>query len=178
MKRGFTLLEVLIVASIVAILGAIFYYSVAQSPLLPTVSTTMEATYPEPTNYAVDAANILTPQQLVDLNMQLRSASTAGREIAIAIVDTTAPLTIEQYGIALAEKWKVGEDELDNGAIIILAAQDRKVRIEVGYGLEGKLPDSVTGRIIDEYMLKELKAGEWYHALSAGIIGIVDYTNK
>lgn len=131
-----------------------------------------EVFYPEPTNYAVDSAGVLTPEQLLNLNKRLEGIDNGTRQYAVLIVKTTAPLSIEQYAIKLAEKWKVGHETLDNGAIIIIATKDRKVRIEVGYGLEQYIPDSVAGRIIDEKMISSLKTSDWYGAVLGAINGL------
>ena len=66
------------------------------------------------------------------------------------IVPTTQPEEIEQYGIRVADQWKLGRKGVDDGAILLVAKNDRRVRIEVGYGLEGALPDAIAKRIIDE----------------------------
>src|SRR3990167_6081463 len=150
-------------------------------PLIPTVKPTetsssstqkLEATYPEPTDYAVDSAGVLTPDQLSNLNSMLKGIDNGTRQYGVLIVKTTAPLSIEQYGIKLAEKWKVGHETLDNGAIIIVATEDRKVRLEIGYGLEQYIPDSVAGRIIDEKMISSLKINDWYNAILGAINGL------
>jgi len=137
------------------------------SPTAPVVEA--EAFYPEATNYAVDAAGALSADQLASLNSLLKENKT---EIGVAVVKSTKPLQIEEYGIKLAEKWKVGDAEKDNGAIIIIATEDRKVRIEVGYGLEGSITDAEAGRIIDEFMIDSLKKGDWYGAIIGAINGI------
>ncbi len=128
-----------------------------------------EAYYPEPTNYAVDTAGALSEEQLADLNLRLKAMDMDAHQFAVAVVKTTAPLTIEEYAIKIAEKWKVGYEGLDNGAIIVLAVDDRKVRIEVGRGLEGDITDSEAGRIIDEAMIPYLKANAWYDAIVEGL---------
>lgn len=131
-----------------------------------------EARYPEPTDYVVDEAGVLTPEQLSTLRNRLKLMDTSKHQLAVAIVKTTAPLSIEEYGIKLAEKWKVGDADLDNGAIIVIATDDRKVRIEVGYGLEGDIPDSAAGRILDNDMVPFLKKNDWYGAINAGLAAL------
>ncbi len=85
----------------------------------------------------------------------------AGADFAVLIVDSTKPMEIEQYSIKVAEKWKIGKSKEDNGSIIIVAISDKATRIEVGYGLEGKLTDAVTSRIIKEYMIPKFKNADW-----------------
>lgn len=125
-----------------------------------------EPFYPDPTNYVVDSVGVLT--NVNELNANLKGFDGIV-QIAVAVVKTTEPLSIEEYGIKLAEKWKVGYAGKDNGAIIILATEDRKVRIEVGYGLEGQIPDAVAGRIIDESMIPYLKQSDWSGAVASGV---------
>lgn len=129
---------------------------------------TSEVTFPEPTNYVVNSNGALK-RELVDLlNGDLKGFD--GRaQIAVLVLDSTAPLTIEEYGIKLAEKWKVGYQGKDNGAIIIIATKDRKVRIEVGKGLEGDITDAKAGRILDEQMVPYLKQNNWDAAVATGV---------
>lgn len=140
---------------------------VIASSHIPSVPVA-DAVYPEPTNYAVDSAGVLSADQLSSLNAKLKTMDTSKHQFAIATVNTTEPLDIEQYSIKLAEKWKVGGKDTDNGAIILIAVKDRKFRIEVGYGLEGDVPDAVAGRIRDD-MTPLLKKGDWYGAINLGL---------
>lgn len=142
----------------------------SQSPSVAQAA--VEATYPDPTNYAVDATGTFTPAQLDALNATLKTMDTDKHQFAVAIVKTTAPLTIEEYGIKLAEKWKVGGKDTDNGAIVIIATEDRKVRIEVGYGLEGDINDAKAGRIISDDMTPLLKQGDWAGAANAALTAL------
>lgn len=152
-----------VVASVVT-----FFFLVNGGVTAPSGSAS-EAYYPEPTNYAVDQSGVLSADQLASLNAKLKGMDTEKHQFGVAIVKTTQPLDIEAYGIKLAEKWKVGKKGLDNGAIIIVATEDRKVRIEVGYGLEGNINDAAAGRILDNQMVPFLKQGKWYEAIVAGL---------
>lgn len=82
--------------------------------------------------------------------------------------------TIEQYGIAVADKWKPGNKKEDNGLILIVSVKDRKVRFEVGYGLEGKFPDVVAFRIIKEQVLPYFRTGDYDSGVSAGVVYAID----
>jgi len=84
-----------------------------------------------------------------------------GAQVAVLLLPTTQPETIEQFGIRLAEAWKIGHKGADNGVIVIVAKNDRKMRIEVGYGLEGAIPDAVAKRIIAERMAPRFKQGDF-----------------
>src|SRR4051812_42475876 len=108
-----------------------------------------QAPVPALTARVTDVTNTLTAQQRGALEERLAAfEARKGSQIAVLIVSTTAPETIEQYGIRVAEAWKVGRKGVDDGAILIVAVKDRALRIEVGYGVEGVLPDVVAKRII------------------------------
>src|SRR3984957_20608084 len=92
-----------------------------------------------------------------------------GSQIAVLIVPTTAPETIEQYSIRVAEAWKVGRKKVDDGPILLIAKNDHKLRIEVGYGLEGALTDVTAQRIIDEVITPRFKSGDFTGGISDGI---------
>lgn len=93
------------------------------------------------------------------------------------IVPTTQPEAIEPFSIRLAEAWKIGRNKVDDGAILLIAKNDRKLRIEVGYGLEGALPDVTAKRIIDEIITPKFKTGDFTGGIEAGVdrmIGVID----
>ncbi|MGH8529453.1 MAG: TPM domain-containing protein [Nevskiales bacterium] len=99
-----------------------------------------------------------------------------GSQIAVLILPTTQPEEIEQYGIRLAEAWKIGRKGVDDGVILLVAKDDRKLRIEVGYGLEGALPDVIAKRIIEEVIVPRFRAGDFYGGITDGverIIGVI-----
>ena len=100
-----------------------------------------------------------------------------GSQIAVLIVPTTAPETIEQYSLRAAETWKIGRKRIDDGALLVIAKNDHRLRIEVGYGLEGALTDVTARRIIDEVIVPRFKAGDFTGGVGAGLarmIGVVD----
>src|SRR6266436_7705210 len=92
-----------------------------------------------------------------------------GSQIAVLIVPTTAPETIEQYSIRAAETWKIGRKKIDDGVLLVIAKDDRKLRIEVGYGLEGALNDVTAKRIIDEVITPKFRSGDFAGGISAGV---------
>ncbi|SOD42514.1 TPM domain-containing protein [Nitrosovibrio sp. Nv4] len=92
-----------------------------------------------------------------------------GSQIAVLIVPTTQPETIEQYSIRVAEAWKLGRKGVDDGILLLIAKQDRTMRIEVGYGLEGVLPDAIAKRITEEIIIPELRQGNFTGGIDAGI---------
>ena len=100
-----------------------------------------------------------------------------GSQIAVLMVPTTQPEEIEQYGIRVAEHWKLGRKGVDDGAILLVAKDDRRVRIEVGYGLEGALPDAIANRIIDETITPHFKLGDYDGGVEAGVEQMISVVN-
>jgi uncharacterized protein len=92
-----------------------------------------------------------------------------GGQLAVLVVKTAEPETIEQYALRVAESWKIGKKGKDNGALIVLAMQERKIRIEVGYGWEGALPDVEAKRIIRETMAPFFKQNQFAQGIDAAI---------
>jgi uncharacterized protein len=90
----------------------------------------------------------------------------------VLLLPTTEPETIEQFGIRLAEAWKIGRKGADDGLIIIVAKNDRRMRIEVGYGLEGRIPDAIASRIVNERMAPAFRQGDFFGGLDAAIAAI------
>jgi uncharacterized protein len=102
-----------------------------------------------------------------------------GAELALVTVESYAPYaTISEYSIALAEAWGVGERDKDNGVILILAMTEREIRIEVGYGLEGAIPDSVAGRILDTVVIPAFQNDNFSGGLREGCRAIAAYVVK
>ncbi|WP_414644558.1 TPM domain-containing protein [Bradyrhizobium sp.] len=96
-----------------------------------------------------------------------------GSQVAVLIVPTTQPESIEQFSIRVAEAWKIGRKKIDDGALLVVAKNDRKLRIEVGYGLEGALPDVTARRIIDEIIVPHFRTGDFAGGISAGVDRII-----
>jgi uncharacterized protein len=96
-----------------------------------------------------------------------------GSQIAVLVVPTTQPEAIEQYSMRVAEAWKLGRKGIDDGAILIVAMQDRAMRIEVGYGLEGALNDATCKRIISEIITPEFRRGDFRAGIEAGVDSMI-----
>jgi uncharacterized protein len=126
----------------------------------------------------VDQTGTLSSGDIASLTQILKNFETRkGSQIAVLIVPTTQPETIEQYSIRVAEAWKIGRKKIDDGALLVIAKNDRKLRIEVGYGLEGALNDVTAKRIIDEVITPKFRGGDFAGGISAGvdrIIGVID----
>ena len=97
-----------------------------------------------------------------------------GSQVAVLIVPTTHPETIEQYSIRVAEAWKLGRKGVDDGALLLVAKNDRTLRIEVGYGLEGVLPDAMAKRIVEEIIVPKFRQGDFAGGIAAGIERILN----
>jgi len=118
-----------------------------------------------------DLTGTLTPDQIATLDQQLRAfEAKEGSQIAILIVPTTQPESIEQYGIRVADAWKLGRSGVNDGAVLLIAKDDRAVRIEVGRGLEGALPDVLMNRIIDQVIVPRFRDNDFF----GGVRGAVE----
>ena len=125
---------------------------------------------PALTGRVSDQTATLTPAQKTSLEQTLQSFETRkGSQIAVLIVPTTVPETIEQYAIRVAELWKLGRKRVDDGAILVVAKNDRTLRIEVGYGLEGALNDATSKRIVSEIILPRFAEADFYGGITAGV---------
>jgi uncharacterized protein len=121
-----------------------------------------------------DLTATLNAAQQATLERELADFETRkGSQIAVLIVPTTQPETIEQYAIRVAEAWKLGRKGIDDGALLLVAKDDRALRVEVGYGLEGVIPDAVAKRIISEIILPYFKQGDFYGGIQAGVTRLV-----
>ena len=121
-----------------------------------------EADFPNYVGYVNDYANILsaeTKYKLTALSAEIENKTTS--QMAVLTIDTTSPLDIETYAVKLFEKWGIGRKGKNNGVLILVAAKDRTVRIEVGYGLEGAIPDALASSIIEKSMVPFFKNGDY-----------------
>ena len=126
----------------------------------------------------VDTTGTLTSGDVAALNQTIRDfEARKGSQIAVLIVPTTDGEAIEQFSLRVAEAWKIGRKKIDDGAVLVIAKNDRHLRIEVGYGLEGALTDVTTKRIIDEDITPKFKSGDFAGGVTAGVkrmIRIID----
>jgi uncharacterized protein len=117
-----------------------------------------------------DLTATLTREQQAGLERMLQEfEARKGSQVAVLMVPTTAPEAIEQYALRVAEQWKVGRKKVDDGAILVVAKDDRALRIEVGYGLEGVLNDATASRIIREIIVPRFREGDFYGGINAGL---------
>jgi len=131
--------------------------------------------FPELTGRVVDLAGLLpanTEQQLTRLLEQHERET--GNQVVVVTLQSLQGSTIEDYGYRLGRHWGIGQAEHDNGVLLIVAANDRKVRIEVGYGLEGTLTDARSHQIIQQVILPQFRNNDFPEGIRLGVQAIVD----
>jgi len=134
-----------------------------------------EVGIPALTARVTDETATLTAEQRASLEQTLQAfEAKKGSQISVLIVPTTRPETIEQYSMRVVEQWKLGRKRVDDGALLIVAKDDRALRVEVGYGLEGALNDATSSRIINEVIVPRFKRGDFYGGVSAGVSSIMN----
>jgi uncharacterized protein len=133
---------------------------------------------PPLTGRVVDQTGTLSSGDIAALNQTLRDLERRkGSQIAVLVVPTTDQESIEQFSIRVAGAWKIGRKKIDDGALLVVAKNDRRLRIEVGYGLEGALTDATSRRIIDEDITPKFKSGDFAGGISAGVNRIIGVIN-
>ena len=153
--------------------------------LLPGVATAQSLQPIPPLQARVtDLTGTLEPQQVQSLEAMLAALEQKkGAQVAVLMVQTTQPEAIEQYGIRVADAWKLGRGKaraeqasgdknaapVDDGVLLLIAKQDRRLRIEVGYGLEGAIPDGIAKRIIDESISPHFRRQDYFGGIQAGL---------
>jgi uncharacterized protein len=132
-------------------------------------------TFPKLTGRVVDAANLLSPAeeaQLIQLSQQIEQAST--RQFVVATIPDLQGYPIEDYGYRLGREWKIGQSEANNGILLIVAPNERKVRIEVGYGLEPIMTDALSSIIVNQVILPRFRDGDMAGGIIAGADAITE----
>lgn len=148
--------------------------------LLASVSlgAAADVAVPALTARVTDLTGTLTSEQRAALEQRLQAfESEKGSQIGVLMVATTQPEDIAQYSIRVVEQWKLGRKGTDDGALLIIAKDDRTVRIEVGYGLEGVLTDAMSKRIISDDIVPRFKQGDFYGGVTAGVERIINVIN-
>ncbi len=117
-----------------------------------------------------DYAGLLSRERAAALEQKLAQfENSTGHQIAVLTIPSLEGEDIEGFGIKVAEKWKIGQKGFDNGAILIIAPKDKRLRIEVGYGLEGVLPDAIANRIIQEVIVPRFRNNDFPGGVEAGV---------
>jgi uncharacterized protein len=147
------------------------------------LSAWAQVAVPDLSRRVTDLSGTLSAQQTTDLETRLTAfEAQKGSQIAVLIVPTLEGEDIAQFGIRVADKWKIGRAKaggarIDDGVILIVAKNDRKLRIEVGYGLEGAIPDAIAKRVIAETITPYFKAGDYYGGIVAGVEQLIQLIN-
>lgn len=129
---------------------------------------------PPLTSPVTDLTQTLSAEQKAALESRLRDfEAQKGSQIAVLIVPTTQPESIEEYSIRVAEAWKIGREGPDDGIILLVAKNDRTVRIEVGTGLEGALPDVIANRLITQVIVPHFREGDFAGGINAALTRII-----
>jgi len=135
-----------------------------------TLSAWAQVAVPELSRRVTDLTTTLSAGQVDALENKLATfEAQKGSQIAVLIVPTTQPEDIAQFGIRVAVQWKGGRKKIEDGVLLIVAKDDRRTRIEVGYGLEGAIPDAIAKRVTDEVIAPYLRAGDFNGGIEAGI---------
>ena len=142
--------------------------------LLTALLARAEVAIPLLRSHVTDLTATLSANEVTQLEQKLAAFEKAkGSQVAVLIVPATQPETIEQYALRVAETWKLGRKGVDDGVLLLIAKNDRTLRIEVGYGVEGALPDAMAKRIIAEIIVPQFKTGSFVTGIDAGIDAIL-----
>jgi uncharacterized protein len=133
------------------------------------LSAWAQVAVPELTRRVTDLTATLSIEQAAALEAELAAfEAERGSQIAVLMVPTLQGEDIAQFGIRVAERWKIGRERFDDGVILIVAKDDRKLRLEVGYGLEGAIPDAIAKRVIAETITPYFRQEDFYGGIEAG----------
>ena len=133
-----------------------------------------EPLFPPLTGRVVDQAGLLSERDQAELEAALaRFEEATTNQIVVATLDSLEGLPIEDYGYRLGRHWGIGQEGKDNGALLIVAPEERAVRIEVGYGLEGELTDALSRTIIETRILPHFRQGDFAAGIKAGVAAMI-----
>lgn len=146
------------------------YVLIITALLIFSAHSTAEIIIPDLKSRVTDLTATLTAAEAKELEQKLAAfEKDKGSQIAVLMLPTTQPETIEQYSIRVVETWKLGRKGIDDGVLLLIAKNDRTLRLEVGYGLEGALPDAIAKRIIADIITPHFKQGHFAEGINAGI---------
>lgn len=156
-------------------LGRLLAFALLGAGLGPAMA---DVPVPPLSGRVVDLTGTLDPATIAALDARLADLEARkGSQVAVLMVPGTAPETIEQYALRVAEDWQLGRAGVDDGALLVVAKDERRLRIEVGYGLEGALPDVTASRILREIITPYFRAGDYAGGVRAGVermVGVID----
>lgn len=147
------------------LVGALF----AVLALAQTLVVAQEIPVPRLTNHVMDLSDTLKPEQVQALDVKLSAFEhSRGSQVFVLMVPTTGQDSVEQYARRVFDTWRVGREGLDDGVLLLVATEDRTLRIDVGYGLEGAVTDLLAGRIVREQITPHFAFGDFYAGIDAG----------
>jgi len=134
---------------------------------------------PRPAGWIADYAGVIDASSYQQMNAIIQDLEQkTGAEIAVVSINNTGNDSIENFSVKLFKEWGIGKKGKDNGILLVSSIEDRKVKIEVGYGLEGILPDGLCGEILDKYVVPNYKNGEYGKGMAAGVFAIASVIAK
>jgi uncharacterized protein len=142
------------------------------------ITARAEVPVPDLTHRVTDLTGTLSTTDIQQLEGKLADLEARkGSQIAVLLIPSLEGEDIAAFGIRVADKWKVGRKRVDDGVILIVAKNDRKMRIEVGYGLEGAIPDAISKRVIDEIITPKFREGDFAGGINAGVDQLIGLIN-
>ncbi len=128
---------------------------------------------PRPTGYVTDQANMISPGTKLKLDQFLQQFEASdSTQITVLTIPSLEGAVLEEYSLKVFDSWKPGQKRKDNGALLLIVKNDHKIRIEVGYGLEGRLTDLLAGRIIDNEIAPRFKQGDFDGGVVSGVVAM------
>lgn len=142
--------------------------------LLPILAFAKAPAVPAPTGYVNDYTSTLTQAQVQALDNELKAFDKqTSNQVAVAMFNSLGGDNLEDFSMQIAEKWKMGSKKNDNGVLLLIIKQDHKMRIEVGYGLEGALTDALSSVIIRDEIAPQFRKGNFFQGIQAGVKAIM-----
>lgn len=141
---------------------------------LLNISSLFALEVPKLQRRVTDLAGLLTAQQIQSLEAKLEDLErTDSTQIALLIIPTLEGEVLEDYSHRVASTWELGQRGRDSGALLLIAMKERRVRIEVGYGLEGRLTDALSRRIIEDHIVPNFRQSNFYHGIDSGVTAMI-----
>jgi uncharacterized protein len=147
--------------------------------LLAAVTVSAQGALPKPAGRVTDLANVIDPATEADLDRRLDELERkTSSEVAVVTVPSLEGVPVEDYAVRLFKEWGIGQAKQDNGVLVLVAPNEREMRIEVGYGLEGILPDGLAGQIIRDQFIPRFRDNDYNGGIRDGVARVVDIVEK